>query len=64
MSTAPEVILANEVDLPYAVIAMSTDYDSWKEDEEPVSWQEVLKIFQHNIGNVINLLFESLPMIR
>lgn len=64
MSIAPEVILANEVDLPYAAIAMSTDYDSWKDNEEPVTWEEVLKIFQHNVDNVINLLLESLPMIR
>src|SRR3990167_6682486 len=32
MSIAPEAILANEMSIPYAVIAMSTDYDCWKSD--------------------------------
>ena len=32
MSVAPEVILANELGIPYAVVAMSTDFDSWKEE--------------------------------
>ena len=29
MSTCPEVILANELKIPYQTIAMSTDYDTW-----------------------------------
>jgi 5'-methylthioadenosine phosphorylase len=37
MSIAPECILANEAAIPYASIAMSTDYDCWKTDE-PVTW--------------------------
>lgn len=64
MSIAPEVILANEVGIPYATIAMSTDYDSWKDDEEPVTWEEVLKIFRGNVSNVINVIIGCLPMIR
>uniref|UniRef100_A0A3B4DPD2 Purine nucleoside phosphorylase n=1 Tax=Pygocentrus nattereri TaxID=42514 RepID=A0A3B4DPD2_PYGNA len=34
MTTVPEVILAKEVGLCYASIAMATDYDCWKEHEE------------------------------
>jgi 5'-methylthioadenosine phosphorylase len=56
MSVAPEVILSNELGIPYAAIAMSTDYDSWKDDEEPVSWEEVLRIFKQNAGRVVGLL--------
>jgi 5'-methylthioadenosine phosphorylase len=56
MSIAPEAILANEAGIPYAAIAMSTDYDCWKEDEEPVSWDEILKIFTQNVEKVTNLL--------
>jgi 5'-methylthioadenosine phosphorylase len=58
MSVAPEAILANEIGIPYAVIAMSTDYDCWKEDEEPVSWEEVIAVFNKNVGNVLNLLLK------
>lgn len=32
MTTVPEVILAKELGLCYAAIAMATDYDCWKED--------------------------------
>ena len=33
----PRNALANEAGIPYAAVAMSTDYDCWKEDEGPVS---------------------------
>lgn len=56
MSIAPEAILANELGIPYVTIAMSTDYDSWHDDEEPVSWQEVIKIFNENVSKVISLI--------
>ena len=56
MSVAPEAILANEAGIPYAVIAMSTDYDCWKEDEEPVSWEEILEVFNLNADRVKQLI--------
>ena len=56
MSIAPECALANEAGLPYAAVAMSTDYDCWKEDEAPVTWQEILKIFAENAQKVTSLL--------
>lgn len=60
MSVAPECILANEIGLPYAAVAMSTDYDCWKTDEEPVTWEEVLKVFNQNVENVIQLLVKTI----
>lgn len=63
MSTAPEVILANEIGIPYAAIAMSTDYDCWKTDEEAVTWEAVLEIFNQNVHNVIDLLLSTLKKI-
>lgn len=56
MSIAPECILANELRLPYAAVAMSTDYDCWKTDEIPVTWEEVLKVFNLNVSKVIALI--------
>ena len=63
MSIAPEVVLANELKIPYATIAMSTDYDSWKSDEKPVSWEEVLRVFEQNVHNVLLLLQSVIPKI-
>jgi 5'-methylthioadenosine phosphorylase len=64
MSVAPEVILSNEIGLPYAAIAMSTDYDSWKEDEAPVSWEEVIAVFNENVNKVLKLLMEVISLIK
>jgi 5'-methylthioadenosine phosphorylase len=64
MSIAPEVILAAEAGIPYATIAMSTDYDSWKEDEEPVSWESVIAVFNNNVNNVLNLLLRVIPLVK
>jgi 5'-methylthioadenosine phosphorylase len=58
MSVAPEAILANEIGIPYAAIAMSTDYDSWKDDEVAVSWEEVIAVFNKNVHNVLKLLMK------
>ena len=56
MSVAPEVILANEAGLPYAAVAMSTDYDCWKTDEAPVTWEDILRIFKENAEKVTDVL--------
>jgi 5'-methylthioadenosine phosphorylase len=64
MSIAPECILANEAGIPYVAVAMSTDYDCWKEDEEPVTWEAVLKIFAENVEKVLGLLLKSIPKVK
>jgi len=58
MSVATECILAAEVGLPYATVAMSTDYDCWKTDELPVSWEEIVNIFNENAEKVTSVLIE------
>jgi 5'-methylthioadenosine phosphorylase len=63
MSIATEAILANEAKIPYAVVAMSTDYDCWKEDEAPVSWEEILEIFDQNAHRVKKLLVRAVSAI-
>jgi 5'-methylthioadenosine phosphorylase len=64
MSIAPEVILANELGLPYATIALSTDYDCWKEDEIPVSWEDVIDVFNRNVKNVLRLITEVIREVK
>jgi 5'-methylthioadenosine phosphorylase len=63
MSTAPECILANELAIPYAAVAMATDYDSWKDDGTTVSWEEILEVFGQNVHNVINILLKVIPAV-
>jgi len=64
MSIAPECILANEAGIPYAAVAMSTDYDCWKEDEEPVAWDEILKVFAGNVEKVTKLITHSTSKVK
>jgi len=64
MSIAPEAALANEAGIPYAAIAMSTDYDCWKDDEEPVTWDAILEIFNKNVAKVTDLLVNTIPKIK
>ena len=64
MSIAPETALANEAEIPYAAIAMSTDYDCWKVDEAPVTWEEILEVFGKNVNNVIALLTNTIRKMK
>jgi 5'-methylthioadenosine phosphorylase len=63
MSIATETALANEGGIPYAAVAMSTDYDSWRSDEEPVTWEAISKVFAENAARVTGLLVRVIPKI-
>ena len=60
MSIAPEAILAREAEMEYASIAMVTDYDCWKQDEAPVSWDQVLEVFLDNADRVKKLIISTI----
>jgi len=64
MSTVPEVTLARELGICYQSIAMSTDYDCWKEEEEPVTWEMIKKVMGNNADNVKKLIIKTLPLIK
>ncbi|MCL1927302.1 MAG: S-methyl-5'-thioadenosine phosphorylase [Treponema sp.] len=64
MSIATETVLANEAGIPYAAVAMSTDYDCWRTDEEPVSWEAIAKVFAENAEKVTTLLTGVIPKIH
>lgn len=56
MTTAPEASLAKEAGIAYAVVAMSTDYDCWKEGEEDVTIEIVFQRMKDNAERVKKLL--------
>ncbi len=64
MSTVPEVILARELGICYQGIAMSTDYDCWKEGEEPVTWEMIVSIMNKTADKVKKLIVNTLPEIK
>ncbi|XP_060266986.1 S-methyl-5'-thioadenosine phosphorylase isoform X1 [Ovis aries] len=63
MTTVPEVVLAKEAGICYASIAMATDYDCWKEHEEAVSVDRVLKTLKENANKAKSLLLTTIPQI-
>lgn len=63
MSTVPEVILARELGICYQSVAMATDYDCWKEDEEPVTWEIIERRMKQNADNVKRLLLAAIPQV-
>ncbi len=64
MSTIPEVVLAREAGICYAIIAMSTDYDVWRGHGESVNIGMVLETMKKNAENVKKLLIAAIPKIN
>ena len=48
MTNMPEAKLAREAELPYATVAMVTDYDCWHAEHDDVSVTNVLEVLRHN----------------
>ncbi|KAM0790507.1 hypothetical protein ACM66B_003380 [Microbotryomycetes sp. NB124-2] len=48
MSSIPEAKLAREVELSYALVCTSTDYDAWRVGHAPVTVEEVMKTLSTN----------------
>ncbi|MEJ7799222.1 MAG: S-methyl-5'-thioadenosine phosphorylase [Ilumatobacter sp.] len=63
MTGAPEAVLAAEVGLPYATVALVTDYDAGVDGHEPVTMSAVLQVMSSNVERVRALLAEALPTI-
>jgi len=64
MTAMPEAKLAREAELPYALLALATDYDCWHESEEDVTVDAVLALLDRNVSNarrVIAKLAGALP---
>jgi 5'-methylthioadenosine phosphorylase len=48
MTALPEAKLAREAEMCYAMVACVTDYDSWRETDEPVTAELILEILSRN----------------
>ncbi len=63
MTSYPETMLARELELCYATIAMVTDYDVGVEGGEAVSAERVMEVFGENNERLRELLFAAIPRI-
>lgn len=67
MTTSPEVFLAREAEICYAVMAHVTDYDVWHISEQPVTVEMVIETLNRNTRlaqQAVRLLARSLPEER
>lgn len=48
MTAVPESVLAREAEIAYATLAFVTDYDSWREEAEPVTVEMVMAVLKTN----------------
>lgn len=63
MTNLPEAKLAREAEIALATLAMVTDYDCWKIEEEPVSAEAVMGHLQANVAVAKQLLAAAIPRI-
>jgi 5'-methylthioadenosine phosphorylase len=63
MTNLPEAKLAREAEIALATMAMITDYDCWKTEEEPVSAQTVFGHLTANAEAAKRVLEEAIPRI-
>ena len=63
MTNVPEAFLAREAELPYATMALSTDYDCWRAHDE-VDVNDILAVLHANVSRaqeVVRGLAAALP---
>src|SRR5260370_14599140 len=63
MTNLPEAKLAREAEIALATMAMITDYDCWKVEEEPVSAQTVFGHLTANPHASKTILVQAIPLI-
>ena len=63
MTNLPEAKLAREAEIAFAAMAMITDYDCWKVEEEAVSAQTILGHLLANAETAKKVLLDAVPRI-
>jgi len=63
MTNLPEARLAREAELPYATLAMVTDYDCWHEVHDAVSVDAVLAVMHKNVAKAKEIILELAPTV-
>jgi 5'-methylthioadenosine phosphorylase len=63
MTNMPEAKLAREAELPYATVAMVTDFDCWHPDHDSVTVDAVVKIMTSNAAKARALVKRVAPML-
>ena len=62
MTNMPEAKLAREAELPYASVAMVTDYDCWRPRDE-VDIGDILRVMGENVSHAQRLISDVAPRL-
>ena len=63
MTGMPEAKLAREAEIPYALVAMVTDFDCWHPDHDAVTVDQVVKFLNQNADNGRTLVKKLAPKL-
>ncbi len=63
MTAMPEAKLAREAELPYAIVAMVTDYDCWHPDHDHVTVDDVVRVLLQNADKARGLVKRVAPKL-
>jgi 5'-methylthioadenosine phosphorylase len=63
MTSMPEAKLAREAELPFATLALATDYDCWRESEEHVTVEAVLAVMRDNVDTARRAIAALVPLL-
>ena len=63
MTNLPEAKLARESEIALATLAMITDYDCWKTDEEPVTADAITAHLHANVETAKDILARAIPLV-
>jgi 5'-methylthioadenosine phosphorylase len=58
MTAMPEAKLAREAELPFATLALATDYDCWHEGHDTVTVEQIVSTMKKNVGFAKRALVE------
>lgn len=64
MTNMPEAKLAREAELPYATVAMVTDYDCWQEGHGNVDVAAVIAVLMENASKASNTVKEMVKILK
>jgi 5'-methylthioadenosine phosphorylase len=63
MTAMPEAKLAREAEMPYAIVAMVTDYDCWHPDHDHVTVDQVVRVLFSNADKARALVRQVAPKL-
>ncbi len=64
MTALPEAKLAREAEICYAVVAMVTDYDCWRDSGESVTLEMVMKVMEDNTRRIQQIIPDAVAAVR